>query len=78
VLNRWPMTDTPQMDRKEILKARLGVLQVEHRDLDTAIKALEEKSATDMLTLRRMKKKKLALKDEITRLEDEITPDIIA
>ena len=78
MLNRWPMTDTPQMDRKEILKARLGVLQVEHRDLDTAIKALEEKSATDMLTLRRMKKKKLALKDEITRLEDEITPDIIA
>ena len=72
------MTDTPQMDRNEILKARLGVLRVEHRDLDDAIRALEERATADMLTLKRMKKKKLALKDQIARLEDEITPDIIA
>ena len=72
------MTDTPQMDRNEILKTRLGVLRVEHRDLDDAIRALEERATADMLTLKRMKKKKLALKDQIARLEDEITPDIIA
>ena len=74
------MTDTPQMDRNDILKARLSVLQGgAPRSGRRRLSALEEKSATaDMLTLRRMKKKKLALKDEITRLEDEITPDIIA
>ena len=72
------MTDSSQMDHKDILKARLEVLRVEHRDLDEAIHALEEKASADMLTLRRMKKKKLALKDEISRLEDEVTPDIIA
>ena len=72
------MTDSSQMDHKDILKARLEVLRVEHRDLDEAIHALEDKASADMLTLRRMKKKKLALKDEITRLEDEVTPDIIA
>ncbi len=72
------MTDVPKMDRKEVLRVRLEVLRAEHRDLDTAIHALEEKPSRDILALRRMKKRKLALKDQIARIEDEITPDIIA
>lgn len=71
------MTDR-QMDRKEVLKVRLTHLRAEHRDLDEAILALEEAPAPDMLRLRRLKKRKLSLKDQISRLEDEITPDIIA
>jgi len=66
------------MDRAEVLRARLSVLRLEHRDLDEAIRAMEERASMDMLTLRRMKKRKLMLKDMISRLEDEITPDIIA
>jgi len=72
------MNDSHRMDRIELLTAKLKVVRLEHRDLDEAIEALSEKAGVDMLTLRRMKKRKLALKDEIARLEDEITPDIIA
>lgn len=61
-----------------MLRTRLRVLQEEHRDLDHAISAMEEQRSHDMLALRRMKKRKLALKDQIARLEDDITPDIIA
>ncbi|MEO0914825.1 MAG: DUF465 domain-containing protein [Pseudomonadota bacterium] len=71
------MTDR-QMDRKEVLKVRLTHLRSEHRDLDEAILALEEAPAPDMLRLRRLKKRKLALKDQIARIEDDLTPDIIA
>lgn len=66
------------MERLDVLRARLGVLREEHRDLDEAIRALEERPAPDLLALRRMKKRKLSLKDQIARLEDELTPDIIA
>lgn len=72
------MTDADKMNRMEVLQAKLQVLKVEHRDLDEAIQAMEARASTDMLTLRRMKKRKLALKDQISRIEDEITPDIIA
>ncbi len=72
------MTETPQMNRMEVLKVRLAHLRAEHRDLDEAIIALEEGPAPDMLRLRRLKKRKLTLKDQIARLEDETTPDIIA
>lgn len=72
------MSDADKMDRKEVLRARLSALRVEHRDLDEAIRAMEERASMDMLSLRRMKKRKLALKDQIARIEDEITPDIIA
>ena len=71
------MTEPPTMSRQEILIAQLTALKVEHRDLDVAIAAMDPVRA-DMLVLRRLKKRKLALKDEIARLEDEITPDIIA
>ncbi|MEM1429657.1 MAG: DUF465 domain-containing protein [Pseudomonadota bacterium] len=66
------------MDHIEVLKARLQVLEREHRDLDNAIVALEERGTGDMFTLRRLKKQKLRLKDQIRLLEDQINPDIIA
>ena len=72
------MTDADKMNRTEVLQARLSVLKVEHRDLDEAIQALESRASQDVLTLRRLKKRKLALKDQIARIEDELTPDISA
>ncbi len=60
------------------MRVRLEVMRREHRDLDEAISALQEAPAHDQLTLKRLKKKKLALKDHITVIEDELTPDIIA
>lgn len=72
------MTNSPQMDRTAILRVKLATKRQEHRDLDEAVEALHEKGRADALTLQRLKRQKLALKDEIRRLEDEITPDIIA
>lgn len=67
-----------EMSHEEIVRMRLVVLQREHRDLDEAIAALSDQSLTHSLTLQRLKKQKLALKDRIARLNDELTPDIIA
>ncbi|PLS22343.1 YdcH family protein [Neptunicoccus cionae] len=72
------MTASPQMDRTEVLRVKLETRRQEHRDLDEAIHALHDNGHADALTLQRLKRQKLALKDEIRRLEDEITPDIIA
>lgn len=72
------MNTSTKMERAEVLRVELEVLRCEHRDLDDAIHALEEKGRSDQLTLRRLKKQKLALKDKMTRIEDELTPDIIA
>lgn len=66
------------MNHEEMLRVKLGVLTREHRDLDQAVHALEQSGKADPLTLRRLKKQKLALKDQIARIEDELTPDIIA
>ncbi len=71
------MTDAPNMNRIDVLKVKLEVLRQEHRDLDAAINALQEK-ASDQLAVQRLKKKKLSLKDQITKLEGLTTPDIIA
>lgn len=71
--------DAPhEMDHQEVLKTKLEVLRQEHRDLDLAIRALEQSSHGDPLAVRRLKKQKLVLKDRITAIEDELTPDIIA
>jgi hypothetical protein len=67
-----------EMDHFDVLRARLEVLEREHRDLDDAIRALEERGTGDALAIRRLKKRKLALKDRIRAIEDEINPDIIA
>ena len=57
---------------------RLVALRREHRELDAEIQRLQADPAHEELTLKRLKKRKLLLKDEITRISDEITPDIIA
>jgi len=67
-----------KMEREAVLKAELKVLVAEHRALDGEIKEIEESRPHDQLTLRRLKKQKLSLKDRIARIEDQITPDIIA
>jgi hypothetical protein len=72
------MNISAKMENIEVLRVKLEVLRREHRDLDEAIHALQERGSADMLTLRRLKKQKLALKDQITQLNDRILPDIIA
>ncbi len=67
-----------QLDTTEVLRIRLEVMRREHRDLDAAIEALGEQVRPDQLMLRRLKKQKLALKDQIARVEDRLIPDIIA
>ena len=66
------------MDEKEELRRQLEELRIEHRDLDDVIARLTEKAPFDQLQLQRLKKRKLGLKDAISRLEDELNPDIIA
>ncbi len=60
------------------LREELVKLRAEHRDLDAEIVALEVSNSADQLLIRRLKKRKLTLKDQITALEDRLTPDIIA
>lgn len=67
-----------EMSPEEVLRVKLQVMRREHRDLDAAIAALEETARSDQLTLRRLKKQKLMLKDRIIKIEDDLTPDIIA
>ncbi|NWG71447.1 MAG: DUF465 domain-containing protein [Parvularculaceae bacterium] len=62
----------------EALLARLQTLQQEHADLDAAIQALESQPHHDRLSVARLKKKKLQLKDIMQRVKDQMTPDIIA
>jgi hypothetical protein len=56
----------------------LAILKAEHRRLDGEIELLRVSGNCDQLELARMKKRKLALKDEIQQLSDRIVPDIIA
>ncbi|MEA5446449.1 DUF465 domain-containing protein [Gammaproteobacteria bacterium AB-CW1] len=62
----------------EALKTRIEELSLEHRDLDDAIQALQESPAVDHLRLRRLKKRKLQLKDSIARLRSQMIPDLDA
>ena len=62
----------------QVLQTRVESLRVEHRDLDAAIDALREAMSTDQIRLARLKKRKLALRDEIAALESQLIPDIIA
>lgn len=66
------MSDTAE------LRGRLGALDHEHRDLDSAIAALAADASADQLGLARLKKRKLRLRDEIAALRDQLHPDIIA
>ena len=60
------------------LREQLAQLRQEHRDLDEAILALEAAQERDQLRITRLKKRKLSLKDEISRIQDLLLPDIIA
>jgi len=60
------------------MRVKLEELRSEHRDLDDVIQRLTETSPFNQLQIQRLKKRKLALKDQITRLESKLLPDIIA
>jgi hypothetical protein len=62
----------------EALKAKLAALRTEHRDLDDVIARVVERGPFDQLQLQRLKKRKLMLKDQISKIESELLPDIIA
>lgn len=66
------------MKTNDVLRVELEVFRNEHRDLDAAITALTDRPTGDQLTLQRLKKRKLRLKDVIAQIEDRLTPDIIA
>ena len=68
------MTDAEEMS----LRLTLAALIQEHRDLDAAIAAMADHGARDQLQLTRLKKRKLQLKDQIARIEDQLLPNIIA
>lgn len=70
----------PEMNRPtdRDLKEHLVKLRDEHRELDAEISALETTAELNQLQIKRLKKRKLLLKDQITAVEDKLTPDIIA
>ena len=73
-MSNQPLTDEERMQ----LEARVLALEVEHHDLDDVIARLVIDPLQDELQLRRLKKRKLLLKDTIARLRDRLIPDIIA
>lgn len=66
------------MDDTEDLRQKLEQLQSEHRDLDDVIARIAEKAPYDQLQVRRLKKRKLMLRDMISKIEAMLVPDIIA
>ena len=70
--------NSTDIEEQQILKARLYVLESEHRDLDDVIGRLSEDKPFDQLQLQRLKKRKLVLKDEMALVRSRILPDIIA
>src|SRR4029079_7956834 len=70
------MAITPEDERE--LREQLARLLQEHRDLDAAIEALQLTPGSDLLQVQRLKKRKLYLRDRISFIEDQLTPDIIA
>lgn len=66
------------MDEKEVLKKKLAQLKNEHRQLDEEIARMTQASSFDQLEIQRLKKRKLALKDQIAQLDNKLMPDIIA
>ncbi|WP_036259173.1 YdcH family protein [Methylocapsa aurea] len=72
------MADRLSDEERAALQAELEHLRQEHRDLDAAIDALLHLGAADRLQIQRLKKRKLVLRDRLSFLEDQLTPDIIA
>lgn len=69
------MTHTPDAPEQTRIAHRLAELRMEHRDLDLAIDRLHENIVADELAIKRLKKRKLQLKDTIARLESALIPD---
>ena len=69
-----PLTE----EEKSQIQARVRALEIEHGDLDDVIGRLASNPGQDQLQLRRLKKRKLFLKDQIARLRTRLIPDIIA
>lgn len=72
------MNDDEADSDEAVARAKLGRLIQEHADLDAAVQALALAPMPEMMVIARLKRKKLALKDEIQRLKDALLPDIIA
>ena len=73
------VTDLPLTEEERVqTEQRLQALEVEHQDLDDVIRRLASDPSQDQLQLRRLKKRKLFLKDQIQRLRARLIPDIIA
>ena len=70
--------DNDDESLRAALQQRVGELQMEHRDLDDAIARLSENHLPDQLRLQRLKKRKLLLKDQLTHLERQLDPDVLA
>jgi hypothetical protein len=65
-------------DEEKAIAAKVALLRQEHQDLDSSIYALQQQPQPDQLLIMRLKRKKLAVRDQIVLLEDQLTPDIIA
>ena len=70
--------DNDNNDDNERLRQRLEALKSEHRDLDDVIAQLSDAAPFDQIQIKRLKKRKLLLKDQIARVESKLLPDIIA
>ena len=66
------------MDRSDEIRDQIEEIKSEHRDFDLAIARIGEEPPFDQLHVQRLKKRKLVLKDQISQLEDQLLPDIIA
>jgi hypothetical protein len=72
------MNDDFAAANDEALQQRLVELRQEHHDLDASVNALSHVPLPDQLLIARLKRRKLALRDQIARIEDQLTPDILA
>jgi hypothetical protein len=66
------------MVEKETLKRKLDLLQEEHRELDTMIENMMRETVVNQLAIQRLKKRKLLIRDQMTKIRSQILPDIIA
>ena len=73
-----PLHRMPDSNETDAIEARIAELKLEHRDLDDVIHRLLQSPILDQLQLQRLKKRKLLVKDQITILERQLTPDIRA
>ncbi len=72
------MDDESQGEEDVAIRLELARLRQEHQDLDAAVAALQAMALPDQLRIARMKKRKLILRDQIAKLENQLTPDLIA